>query len=488
MKVSRFLAVAIILSSAFMSCSKTDPQSKKDPDVTSELSVSPNSLSFAKDGGTQKLTVKISGAWTTSVSAAWITLSKYGGGGMDGTIDVTASANMDAARTGSIKFTSGSQTVSVSLSQEAGHSEDGIPKKSIAEFRKLKDSTTDWYRLTGEVVSIADEKYGDLYLMDDTGYIYVYGLAPEKDGANEDFPKLGIKAGDRITIIANKKTYNDIIETDKAYFENRQAGTYPGIKADKALSAYLELPATSEKDALVYVCHYDGHGKRNYSAYFDTEKRLSSWVCYPYCSSDKNDPRPDSYAYDPLIESQYQANLKKSFQKRTFGREEFVRGHMMPNASRGGRRQLDAFLSTNIMPQSSLLNTGIWSKLEAAERNSWVKKCDTLYVVVGTDSSQSKYQVEDNSSTPKKITVPNAIYRAVLAYDKKNNTYKGIAVYFENKENSEPEFVKTLPNTMLMSIDKLEEKLGMDFFVNLPDDIEKAVEAANPADEPFWWN
>ena len=365
--------------------------------------------------------------------------------------------------------------------------DDGIQKKSIADFRNLKDGTTDWYKLAGEVISIADEEYGVLYLMDDTDYICVYGLASEKDGSNGDFPELGIKAGDRITIVAQKRTRNGNVETDKAYLENRRAGTYPGIKADKALSAYVELPATSGKDGLVYVCHYDGHGKRNFSAYFDTEKRLSSWVCYPYCSSDKNDPRPDSYAYDPLIGSKYQANLKKSFQKRTYNGEEFIRGHMLPNASRGGRRQLDSFLSINIMPQSSLLNTGIWSKLEAGERE-WVRKCDTLYVVVGTDSTQSRYQVEDNSSPPKKITVPNAIYRAVLAYDKKSGTYKGMATYFENRKSSNRDFVKTLPNTVLMSIDKLEEKLGIDLFVNLPDDVEKAVEAANPADDPFWWN
>ena len=81
-----------------------------------------------------------------------------------------------------------------------------------------------------------------------------------------------------------------------------------------------------------------------------------------------------------------------------------------------------------------------------------------------------------------------AIYRAVLAYDKKSGTYKGMAAYFENRKSSNRDFEKTLPNTTLMSIDKLEEKLGIDFFVNLPDDVEKAVEAANPADDPFWWN
>ena len=39
-----------------------------------------------------------------------------------------------------------------------------------------------------------------------------------------------------------------------------------------------------------------------------------------------------------------------------------------------------------------------------------------------------------------------------------------------------------------MSIDKLEDKVGVDFFVNLPDDKEKDVEAQNPSDVSWWWN
>ena len=163
----------------------------------------------------------------------------------------------------------------------------------------------------------------------------------------------------------------------------------------------------------------------------------------------------------------------------------------MPSASRGGRSQLDAFLSTNIMPQSSSINDGIWSSLEARERG-WAMNCDSLYVVVGTDCSQSKYQVEDNAEPAKKITVPNGIYRAVLAYDKEKGSYIGIAAYFENKKNAYTDFTKTLPETMLMSIDKLEEKGGIDFFVNLPSVVGEseanAIEAADPASESFWWN
>ena len=41
---------------------------------------------------------------------------------------------------------------------------------------------------------------------------------------------------------------------------------------------------------------------------------------------------------------------------------------------------------------------------------------------------------------------------------------------------------------MAMSIDKLEEKVGVDFFVNLPADVQKNVEAQDPAEVAWWWN
>ena len=83
------------------------------------------------------------------------------------------------------------------------------------------------------------------------------------------------------------------------------------------------------------------------------------------------------------------------------------------------------------------------------------------------------------------------IYRAVLAYNKEEDSYIGIAAYFENKKNAYVDFTKTLPDTILMSVDALEEKLGMDFFVNLPavvgESKANAIEAENPANNKFWW-
>jgi endonuclease G len=69
-----------------------------------------------------------------------------------------------------------------------------------------------------------------------------------------------------------------------------------------------------------------------------------------------------------------------------------------------------------------------------------------------------------------KIVVPKYNYMAVLS--KKADTYKSIAFWFENKKYNEPYKL----NEHAVSVEELEELTGIDFFHNLPDEIESVVE------------
>ncbi len=480
MKVKHILFIALSIFFLVEGCGKNNTEPAKQV-----FEVSGTTLSFSVDGGTSTLTIKSSSSWQYSANAAWVSVTPPGRAGSDTPVEVsiTAGKNNGDERTATITFTSGSLSKTVNVTQE-GVVDDGIPRVTIKEFRNKKDSSTDWYRLTGEVVSIANSQYGDLYIMDETGYIYVYGLAAGKGGDNaKEYAGLGIKAGDIITIVANKKTYNSIIETDAAYLENKESGSYPGFSAAKATAGWLELPQTSGEDAYDYLCHLDKDGKRNYSIYYDKAARVARWVAYPYTSGDKNSSgRSDAYAYDPLVGEKDQPSLSKSSYSNSgtgLSEDRFVRGHMVPSYDRGGRRNIDVFLTTNIMPQSEELNTGTWGDLEDKVR-SLSYACDTLYIVIGTVYNDASIKVKDNNNLD--ITVPDGIYKAVLAYSQ-NFGYKGLGAYFTNRKSDANAELKS----KCMSIDELEKKTGVDFFVNLPDDIEKEIEAKNPT-EDSWWN
>ena len=78
--------------------------------------------------------------------------------------------------------------------------------------------------------------------------------------------------------------------------------------------------------------------------------------------------------------------------------------------------------------------------------------------------------------------MPTGYYKALLRLSK--GEYSGLGIYFDNQPNDAPSIQKS----MTMSLDDLEKKVGVDFFVNLPADVQKSVEAQNPADVAWWWN
>ena len=83
------------------------------------LNVSPTSLSFPQDGGSQTVRVSANYAWTASISGTGLTVSPTAGEG-EGTVTVTAAPATSASEaTGSVSFRSEGLSASVAVSQEA---------------------------------------------------------------------------------------------------------------------------------------------------------------------------------------------------------------------------------------------------------------------------------------------------------------------------------------------------------------------------------
>ena len=82
--------------------------------------------------------------------------------------------------------------------------------------------------VTGEITSIANESYGNLYLKDGDSEIYVYGCYPGygATGSNRQglIAEKGIKVGDKLTIIATKGSYAGAVQlTNGFYFSHESA-------------------------------------------------------------------------------------------------------------------------------------------------------------------------------------------------------------------------------------------------------------------------
>ena len=98
-------------------------------------------------------------------------------------------------------------------SDNPGNENEGKPaslvKATVAEFLAAAEDDT-WYELTGEITSIVSgNAYGNLYINDGTGEVYIYGLTNGWVGYNDkSFDSIGLKVGDTVTLGSLRGSYN----------------------------------------------------------------------------------------------------------------------------------------------------------------------------------------------------------------------------------------------------------------------------------------
>ena len=93
------------------------------------------------------------------------------------------------------------------------------------------------YRLTGKIESIANEKYGNLYIQDATGRVYVYGIT--------DWSSLELRQGDIITIVGKRARYDNAKVEDQKE-EMKDAVLESSVKStDVTIAEFLAKESSS---------------------------------------------------------------------------------------------------------------------------------------------------------------------------------------------------------------------------------------------------
>lgn len=261
-------------------------------------------------------------------------------------------------------------------------------------------------------------------------------------------------------------------------------------------TGWMELPAIPEgMDAFTHSMTVGSVSTRNYSFLWDYDNLVAPWVAYPLCKWNigNNIKRTNAWGLDPLLPEGKQPVLYRGFSKGNNGW--YARGHQIPSADRLTSYESNSmtFYGTNMTPQiQDGFNGDIWATLEGKVR-SWANSSDTLYVVTGCvidykDGETVKYALDNNG---KKVTVPTAYYKVVLRYMKSStfgySGYSACAVWLDHKVYS----TKTIDSSYSMSVDDLEKRLNIDFFVNLPakvgEETTARIEAEEPKDVAWWW-
>lgn len=258
------------------------------------------------------------------------------------------------------------------------------------------------------------------------------------------------------------------------------------VTTDKAVSR-LEFPKVKGGDNLVIVHSTSAYGI-NYAVEWDCTKKSQRWSCYAmYAKNSVSNTKryePDKskgelqYPFDPELDSRFY------FNEDPFYGSGYDHGHICPSADRLCSREanIQTFYLTNMQPQLNGFNAGVWQNMETQLR-TWNRNDfrDTLYVCKGgTIDATATCPDAILKTTNKGLLVPKYFFMAILCKNKEG--YKALGFWIEHKTSNDTQLSQYVVN-----IDELESLTGIDFFCNLPDDIENKVESLNKENVARAW-
>lgn len=198
MKLKYFIpSFVVAVAAMFTGCSDD-----KDPTYLNEIRVSSSYVALNTNGGSTSIDITTTGSWQIANAPEWLTVSPSSGTG-SGTVTFTAAAGV--GRTAEVLLTCDGKTQRINVIQGIAT----VSTATCAEVIAGPDSKT--YRVSGTVTSIANTTYGNWYLNDGTGEVYIYGTLDAK-GATKNFLSLGLEVGDQVTVEGPKTTYNGTVE------------------------------------------------------------------------------------------------------------------------------------------------------------------------------------------------------------------------------------------------------------------------------------
>lgn len=265
----------------------------------------------------------------------------------------------------------------------------------------------------------------------------------------ENKQKTADAAGDEPAAGNKQETSDEVGSESAAGNEQESSGEVANLKAQG-----LEIPVSKVKVSetikhrLAYTVSYNHDTRQpNWVAWVLTGEHASGKLPRGKFADDEDMPAPVGTLAD-----YYNSGLD--------------RGHMCPAGDNKWSQQAmdECFLMTNMCPQNHSLNAGVWNTIEQQCRN-WAKQYGKVYIVCGPIFLNKEHRKLGKN----KVVVPDAFFKVVLHTGKNPQAIGFICRNQSQKGRKKTEFVN--------SVDEVERITGYDFFPQLPDDVEKRVEA-----------
>ena len=223
---------------------------------------------------------------------------------------------------------------------------------------------------------------------------------------------------------------------------------------------YAGNPVPTAVDGAVRILR-----NRAYVVGYSDALRNPLWVAYRLVDADGEDEtgeRPEGFETDLRTVARVEHG--------DYTGSGYDRGHMAPNFGIarcfGREAQLETFLMSNIVPQKHALNAGPWKELEQREALNYTGRFREIWVVAGPLFHGESKRMKSG------VPIPNAFYK--IQVDEHEGRVRSQAFIMAQDADEDSGMA-----TMLVTVDEVERLSGLDFFPDLPDEVEHALEAAD---------
>ena len=218
MKLKYFIpSLMAVVAAVFSGCSDDSTYT-----TLGSVSVSQSYVAIPIDGGSSSITVNALSEWAFVdvphtvknskgkdstiyyIAPEWLTISSMSGKAGESSVTFSAESTYDG-RSDELWIKCGEEVQRINIMQGLST----VSTATCAEVIAGPDSKT--YQVKGVCTSIANTTYGNWYLKDDTGEIYIYGTL-DKNGKEKNFLSLGLEVGDEVIVQGPKTTHGSTVE------------------------------------------------------------------------------------------------------------------------------------------------------------------------------------------------------------------------------------------------------------------------------------
>jgi DNA/RNA endonuclease G (NUC1) len=234
-------------------------------------------------------------------------------------------------------------------------------------------------------------------------------------------------------------------------------------------------PAGATAEHLLHVAEY--------LIWHDDDLKGPLWVSYKLTRANLTTQRErlECFRRDPRLSTNEGGTCADYDEPR------FDRGHMIPNSDleRSESAMLNSYLFSNMTPQYSNFNRGIWQRLEGMVRD-WVRERGTLTIITGAVFDKDNNQARDADADAdrvaplNRVAIPTHYYKIVVK--KKSGGPDAIAILLphNNSKQSNGQYRAYLTQHII-TIDEIEAMTGIDFFPALATNREAVMESSRAA-------